>query len=206
MTITEDVTTTSPGMIDGIELTPKVVGLDGIPKFENIDGERRYRKTHLAGALRIFGKFGFGEPTYPLKARFTNLGQLRPMAPVKIGGVPLGKVAASELDPKKLDAVVVLDIDARYKDLPIDTSASILTGGLLGESYVGLQPGGDMEVFKPGEEIAYTTPAVDLIQMVGKYMFGGGGDAPPAPPQGDGAPAAPAAHPATPAPEEGTTP
>ena len=124
------------------------------------------------------GKFGFGEPTYPLKARFTNLGQLRPMAPVKIGGVPIGKVAAIELDPKKLDAVVVLDIDARYKDLPIDTSASILTGGLLGESYVGLQPGGDPAVLKPGDEIAFTTPAVDLVQLAGKYIFGAGGDKP----------------------------
>jgi phospholipid/cholesterol/gamma-HCH transport system substrate-binding protein len=97
------------------------------------------------------------------------------MAPVKIGGVAIGKVASIELDPQKLDAVVVLDIDSRYKDLPIDTSASILTGGLLGESYIGLQPGGDMEVLKPGEEIAFTTPAVDLIQMAGKYIFGGTG-------------------------------
>lgn len=123
------------------------------------------------------GKFGFGEDTYPLKARFSNLGQLRPMAPVKIGGVAIGKVASIELDPKKLDAVVVLDIDRRYADLPIDTSASILTGGLLGESYVGLQPGGDMTALKPGDEIAFTAPAVDLIQMAGKYIFGGpGGD------------------------------
>ena len=121
------------------------------------------------------GKFGFGDSTYELKARFTNLGQLRPMAPVKIGGVPIGKVATIELDPKKLDAVVTLSIDSRYQDLPIDTSASILTGGLLGESYVGLQPGGDMETLKPGEEIAFTTPAVDLIQMAGKYIFGGTG-------------------------------
>lgn len=121
------------------------------------------------------GGFGFGESRYDLKARFTNLGQLRPMAPVKIGGVPIGKVATIELDPKKLDAVVTLSIDSRYKDLPIDTSASILTGGLLGESFVGLQPGGDMEVLKPGEEIAFTTPAVDLIQMAGKYIFGGTG-------------------------------
>ncbi|MFZ5635360.1 MAG: outer membrane lipid asymmetry maintenance protein MlaD [Pseudomonadota bacterium] len=121
------------------------------------------------------GKFGFGEDTYPLKARFTNLGQLRPMAPVKIGGVAIGKVASIELDPQKLDAVVVLDIDSRYKDLPIDTSASILTGGLLGESYVGLQPGGDPQTLKSGDEIAFTSPAVDLIQMAGKYIFGGPG-------------------------------
>jgi phospholipid/cholesterol/gamma-HCH transport system substrate-binding protein len=126
------------------------------------------------------GRFGFGENTYDLKARFTNLGQLRPMAPVKIGGVAIGKVAAIELDPKKLDAVVTLSIDSRYNDLPIDTSASILTGGLLGESYIGLQPGGDMQALKPGEEIAFTTPAVDLIQMAGKYIFGGTGTKPDA--------------------------
>lgn len=121
------------------------------------------------------GKWGFGQATYPLKARFTNLGQLRPGAPVKIGGVAIGNVGDITLDPVKLDALVTLDIDSRYKDLPADTSASILTGGLLGESYVGLQPGGDVEALKPGEEIAFTTPAVDLIQMVGKYMFSGGG-------------------------------
>ena len=120
------------------------------------------------------GKFGFGADTYPLKARFSNLGQLRPNAPVKIGGVTIGSVADIQLDPVKLDAVVTLAIDARYKDLPADTSAGILTGGLLGESYIGLAPGGDPEPLKPGEEIAFTTPAVDLIQMVGKYMFGGG--------------------------------
>ena len=126
------------------------------------------------------GKFGFGASTYPLKARFTNLGQLRPNAPVKIGGVNIGTVADIQLDPVKLDTVVTLAIDNRYKDLPSDTSAGILTGGLLGESYVGLQPGGDMEPLKPGDEIAFTTPAVDLIQMVGKYMFGGGGGDKPA--------------------------
>src|SRR5690606_31928901 len=76
----------------------------------------------------------------------------------------------------KLDSVVTLDIDNRYQDLSIDTSAGILTNGLLGESYVGLQPGGDPESLKPGEEIAFTTPSVDIIQMVGKYMFSGGGD------------------------------
>ena len=120
------------------------------------------------------GKFGFGADSYPLKARFSNLGQLRPNAPVKIGGVTIGSVADIQLDPVKLDAVVTLSIDGRYRDLPADTSASILTGGLLGESYIGLAPGGDPTTLKAGDEIAFTTPAVDLIQMVGKYMFGGG--------------------------------
>jgi phospholipid/cholesterol/gamma-HCH transport system substrate-binding protein len=121
------------------------------------------------------GKFGFGGDTYELKARFTNIGPLRPMAPVKIGGVTIGRVGNISLDPKKLDSVVTLDIDNRYDTLSADTSAGILTNGLLGESYVGLQPGGDPESLKPGEEIAFTTPAVDIIQMVGKYMFSSGG-------------------------------
>lgn len=134
------------------------------------------------------GKFGFGGNTYEIKARFTNVGPLRPMAPVKIGGVTIGRVGDITLDPKKLDSVVTLDIDNRYDTLSADTSAGILTNGLLGESYVGLQPGGDPASLKPGEEIAFTTPAVDIIQMVGKYMFSGGGDkaATPGPAAADG--------------------
>jgi phospholipid/cholesterol/gamma-HCH transport system substrate-binding protein len=148
------------------------------------------------------GRFGFARDTYDLKARFTNLGQLRPMAPVKIGGVTIGQVSEITLDPAKFDSIVTLAIDRRYSDLPVDTSAGILTGGLLGESYVGLQPGGDVEVLKPGEEIAFTTPAVDLIQMVGKYMFGGGGSGAGNAP-GNAAPAAPATQQPGPAPQPG---
>ncbi|HRN62516.1 MAG TPA: outer membrane lipid asymmetry maintenance protein MlaD [Luteimonas sp.] len=147
------------------------------------------------------GEFGFSRDSYALDARFTQVGQLRPNAPVKIGGVTIGRVEKIDLDPVKFDSIVTLAIDSRFNEIPIDTSAGILTGGLLGESYVGLQPGGDMEVLAPGEEIAFTTPAVDLIQMVGKYMFSGGGDNPP-PSSGETS----SAPPATPAPEEGTTP
>jgi phospholipid/cholesterol/gamma-HCH transport system substrate-binding protein len=130
-------------------------------------------------------RFGFGGSSYELKARFTNLGQLRKQAPVKIGGVVIGQVADIQLDPVKYDSVVTLSIDGRYKDLPGDTSAGIFTSGLLGENYIGLAPGGDPEVLKPGDEIAFTQPAVDLLQLAGKYMFSGGGntgkteDAPP---------------------------
>lgn len=142
------------------------------------------------------GRFGFARDSYELSARFTNVGQLRPNAPVKVGGVTIGSVSKIDLDPLKFDTIVTLAIESRFNEIPIDTSAQILTGGLLGESYVGLQPGGDMEVFQPGEELVYTQPAVDLIQMVGKYMFSGGGD--------DGASAsAPApAYPDTPSPTE----
>jgi phospholipid/cholesterol/gamma-HCH transport system substrate-binding protein len=126
------------------------------------------------------GKFGFARGgTYELTARFSNLGQLRPNAPVKIGGVTIGRVEKIDLDPVKFDSIATLAIEKRYAEIPADTSAAILTGGLLGESYVGLSPGGDVESLQPGEEIAFTSPAVDLIQMVGKYMFSGGGDAAP---------------------------
>jgi phospholipid/cholesterol/gamma-HCH transport system substrate-binding protein len=155
------------------------------------------------------GKFGFASDTYELKARFTNLGQLRPMAPVKIGGVTIGQVSGITLDPVKFDSIVTLAIDERYGEIPIDTSAGILTGGLLGESYVGLQPGGDMEVLKPGEELVYTQPAVDLIQMVGKYMFGGGApgaDTPAAPAGTDAATDPAAADASDAAPLPGDTP
>ncbi len=120
-------------------------------------------------------RFGIGGGSYELKARFTNLGQLRKQAPVKIGGVVVGQVADIQLDPVKFDSIVTLSLDSKFKDLPADTSAGIFTSGLLGENYVGLSPGGDPEVLKPGEEIAFTTPSVDLIQLVGKYMFSGGG-------------------------------
>lgn len=120
-------------------------------------------------------RFGIGGGSYELKARFTNLGQLRKQAPVKIGGVVVGQVADIQLDPVKFDSIVTLSLDSKFKDLPADTSAGIFTSGLLGENYVGLSPGGDPEVLKPGEEIAFTTPSVDLLQLAGKYMFSGGG-------------------------------
>ena len=120
-------------------------------------------------------RFGMGGGDYVLKARFSQIGQLRQQAPVKVGGVTIGQVADIQLDPARYDSIVTLSLDGKFKDLPADTSAGIFTSGLLGESYVGLQPGGDPENLKPGEEIAYTQPAVDLIQLAGKYMFGGGG-------------------------------
>ena len=121
-------------------------------------------------------KFGFGTGSYELTANFTNLGQLRPQAPVKIGGVVIGQVSAIELNPTTFESVVTLSINNQFNELPADTSAGIFTSGLLGENYIGLSPGGDPEVLKPGEQIAFTQPAVDLLQLVGKYMFSGGGN------------------------------
>jgi len=123
-------------------------------------------------------RFGAGGGDYVLTARFSQVGQLRKQAPVKVGGVTIGQVADIQLDPVKYDSVVTLALDGKFKDLPADTSAGIFTSGLLGESYIGLQPGGDPDVLKSGDEIVFTQPAVDLIQLVGKYMFSGGGSTP----------------------------
>lgn len=130
----------------------------------------------LASTNRKLGNSG---SHYQLTARFTQIGQLRERAPVRIGGVSVGQVEKIDLDPVKFDSVVTLSISERYNDLPTDTSAGIYTSGLLGDSYIGLQPGGAPDNLKPGGEIAFTQPAVDLIQLVGKYMFSGGGDKSP---------------------------
>ena len=143
-------------------------------------------------------KFGFGSSSYELTANFTNLGQLRPQAPVKIGGVVIGQVSAIELNPTTFESVVTLSINNQFNELPADTSAGIFTSGLLGENYIGLSPGGDPEVLKPGEQIAFTQPAVDLLQLVGKYMFSGGGNT------GGNAAPDPASDPPPPPPEEHT--
>ncbi|WP_101926754.1 MULTISPECIES: outer membrane lipid asymmetry maintenance protein MlaD [Luteimonas] len=149
------------------------------------------------------GNFSFTRASsYELTARFSNLGQLRPNAPVKVGGVTIGRVSDIDLDPVKFDSIVSMAIDERYNEIPADTSAAILTGGLLGESYVGLSVGGDLESLQPGEEIAFTSPAVDLMQMVGRYMFSGAGDAADTDSSTDAAPAPADA----PAPDEGMTP
>ena len=127
-------------------------------------------------------RWGFGSSHYTLSARFSQIGQLKSSAPIRIGGVNIGQVSSISLDPKTYESVVSLSLDDKYKDLPADTSAGIFTSGLLGESYIGLQPGGDPDVLKSGDEIVFTQPAVDLIQLVGKYMFSGsGGDKADAP-------------------------
>ena len=96
---------------------------------------------YLATQTTSVANFDQG-PSYSLKARFTNVGQLKLRAPVKVAGVRIGSVSAIALEPDRLDALVTLSIDNRYKQVPDDSAAAIFTSGLLGDQYVGLQPGG----------------------------------------------------------------
>lgn len=124
-----------------------------------------------------------GGDGYRLSARFSNLGELKLRAPVKIAGVKIGEVASIRLDPESHDAVVTLSISHAAGDLPSDSSASIFTAGLLGERYVSISPGGFPDVLAEGDEIIYTQSAIVLENLIGKYMFGNAksaGDASPA--------------------------
>ena len=94
-------------------------------------------------ALKVSDIASLGEDKgYRVSARFENIGGLKVRAPVTLGGVRIGRVVGIDLDPQRYEAVVTLSIDPRYDHLPEDSSASILTSGLLGEQYVGLEPGG----------------------------------------------------------------
>jgi phospholipid/cholesterol/gamma-HCH transport system substrate-binding protein len=118
--------------------------------------------------------------TYTVTALFDNVGGLKPRAPVKSAGVTVGRVASIVLDPKTFRGVVTMDLEKRYA-FPKDTSASILTAGLLGDQYVGLNPGGDDADLGPGDTIRMTQSAVVLENFIGQMLYNraaeGGGEA-----------------------------
>ena len=118
------------------------------------------------------------DETFEVSARFENVGSLRPRAPVAMSGVTIGRVTGIQFDPYSLDAVVTLDIDSRYDQLPDDSDASILTAGLLGSQYIGLQAGGSDTYLGEGSEIMLTQSAIVLENLIGKFLVrGGSGDA-----------------------------
>lgn len=108
--------------------------------------------------------------TYTVKAAFDNIGGLKRNAPVKSAGVVIGRVDNIKFDPSRYQAVATLKIDKRYK-FSKDTDASILTAGLLGEQYLGLETGGDTMMLKNGDEIARTQDAIVLEKLISKFMF-----------------------------------
>ncbi len=112
--------------------------------------------------------------SYALKARFTNVGSLKLHAPVKIAGVRIGSVRAIELESDRLNALVTLGIDKKFDQLPDDSAAAIFTSGLLGDQYIGIQPGGSAEMLKPGDEMVLTQSALQLEDLIGKFLVGNG--------------------------------
>jgi phospholipid/cholesterol/gamma-HCH transport system substrate-binding protein len=117
--------------------------------------------------------------TYRVEAKFGNIGGLKVRAPVKSAGVVVGRVAEIRFDNETFEAVATLTIDAAYK-FPRDTSAKILTSGLLGEQYIGLEAGGNPQMLKDGDRVRLTQSAVVLENLIGQFLFnkaGEGGEA-----------------------------
>jgi phospholipid/cholesterol/gamma-HCH transport system substrate-binding protein len=123
-------------------------------------------------ALRAgnLSSFSFA-PTYTLTANFDNVGGLKVRAPVKSAGVVVGRVSAIRFDNGSFQAAVSLDLQSAYQ-FPKDSSAAILTSGLLGEQYVGLTPGADEANFAAGGKIQYTQSAVVLENLISKFLYG----------------------------------
>lgn len=111
--------------------------------------------------------------TFSVEARFDNVGSLKKRAPVSISGVTIGRVTGIIFDRDTLEAVVTFVIDSRYDQIPDDSDASILTAGLLGSQYVGLQAGGSEIYLEDGSEILFTQSAIVLENIIGKFLIGG---------------------------------
>ena len=112
-----------------------------------------------------------GDATYTVSGNFQNIGGLKVRAPVRIAGVTIGRVTGIRYDEDIYEAVVDMAIITAYDRLPSDSSASILTAGLLGEQYVGLEPGGSETFLKQGDNIKLTQSALVLEQMIGQFLF-----------------------------------
>lgn len=108
---------------------------------------------------------------YSLTARFDNIGGLKVRAPVTVGGVRIGRVTSVGFDEQRYQAVVTLKIEDKYRRLPVDSSASIYTAGLLGEQYVSLEPGGAETFLKNGDSIKLTQSALVMEQLIGRFLF-----------------------------------
>jgi phospholipid/cholesterol/gamma-HCH transport system substrate-binding protein len=107
---------------------------------------------------------------YQVQAKFANIGGLKVRAPVKSAGVVVGRVSDVQFDNETYEAVVSMNVDGHFR-FPRDTSAKILTSGLLGEQYVGLEAGGDSAMLKSGDRVRLTQSAVVLENLISQFMF-----------------------------------
>ena len=117
------------------------------------------------------------DDTFEVTARFDNVGSLKARAPVSMSGVTIGRVTDIVFDTDSLEAVATFVIDSKYDKIPDDSDASILTAGLLGSQYIGLQAGGSEFYLEDGSEILFTQTAIVLENLIGKFLIGGPPDA-----------------------------
>ena len=122
-------------------------------------------------ALRVgnLASFSTGQ-TYKIEAKFGNIGGLKVRGPVKSAGVVVGRVVDVRFDNESYEAVVLMDIEQGYQ-FPRDTTAKILTSGILGEQYVGLEAGGDGVMLKHGDRVRLTQSAVVLENLISQFLF-----------------------------------
>lgn len=115
----------------------------------------------------------YADAGYEVTARFRNIGGLKVRSPIKMAGVHIGRVSRIDFDNKTYEAIVTMNIERQYDKIPIDTSASILTAGLLGEQYIGLEAGGEAEFLVKNSELnpSLTQSAVVLEQLIGKFLY-----------------------------------
>ncbi|WP_029920868.1 outer membrane lipid asymmetry maintenance protein MlaD [Nevskia soli] len=113
---------------------------------------------------------GTGSNNYRITAKFDTIGGLAIGASVRMAGVKIGRVKGISIDPTSFQAVTTLEIDGRQSNIPEDSTAKILTSGLLGEQYVGLEPGGDDKTLRNGDEIKFTQSAFVLENLIGQFL------------------------------------
>jgi phospholipid/cholesterol/gamma-HCH transport system substrate-binding protein len=117
------------------------------------------------------------QPTYKISARFDNIGGLKPKAAVKSAGVVVGRVESITFDDRSFQALAVLALDSRFT-FPKDSSLKILTSGLLGEQYLGLEAGADEKNLVSGDSIQSTQSAVVLENLISQFLYGKAADGP----------------------------
>lgn len=127
-------------------------------------------------ALRVSGLDGLGQGDgFEVTAGFDNTGSLKVRAPVRIAGVRIGSVTAIEYDSNSYEAIVTMRIDRQFDTLPADSSASIMTSGLLGEQFIALEPGGSTDNLGDGSRIQLTQSALVMEQLIGQFLYGAAG-------------------------------
>lgn len=117
---------------------------------------------------------------YQVKANFDNVGGLKVKAAVTVAGVRVGRVTGIAFDSNRYQAIVTMDIDGQYKNIPVDSTANILTSGLLGDQYIGVEPGGEETYLKDGDTILRTQSALVLEKLVGQVIFNKASESEPA--------------------------